>query len=197
MSKCHPILVMIMLFRPEIWIGLVGICSALCLLLALIWSIAVPERRIWPPIRTTTSLKITIWLLTIAIFASAFFLGILDWNTFGLPAWLRWSVGILLILFGNLVVWRGVFQIGMAATSGEVDELRTDGIYRWSRNPQYVADMVILAGWGILAASIWALPIMILGWVVLILAPFAEEPWLEEAYGDEFRAYKSTVRRFL
>ena len=85
----------------------------------------------------------------------------------------------------------------MAATSGDATGLVTNGLYRWSRNPQYVADMAILIGWAILSASLWALPVLAIGIAVLAIAPLAEEPWLEEVYGEQYRIYKQTVRRFI
>jgi len=58
-------------------------------------------------------------------------------------------------------------------------------------------DIAILIGWGVLSASVWALPILVLGFAVLVVAPFAEEPWLEEVYGAQYREYRKLVRRFL
>ena len=85
----------------------------------------------------------------------------------------------------------------MAATSGEATALFTNGLYRWSRNPQYVADMAILIGWGILSASIWTLPVLAIGFALLAIAPLAEEPWLEEIYGEKYRSYKKKVGRYM
>ncbi len=36
-----------------------------------------------------------------------------------------------------------------------------------------------------------------LGLVILIMAPFAEEPWLEETYGEAYRRYRARTPRFL
>lgn len=91
----------------------------------------------------------------------------------------------------------GVRKIGHGATSGEVAELKTDGHYRYSRNPQYVADMAILIGWAILSASGWAAIIAAVGVLVLASAPLAEEPWLEDTYGADYRTYKSKVPRYI
>lgn len=164
----------------------------------LLWSIQYPERRMWPPKeKATGGLKFLVWFMTSAIFAAAFFLGVMDWNRFEWPALIRWGLGLPLIIIGNIVVWRGVHKLGMAATSGEATGLKTDGLYNWSRNPQYVADIIILIGWGILAASFWTLPILVIGLAVLMVAPLAEEPWLEEIYGQVFRDYRLRVRRYL
>ncbi len=172
--------------------------AALAAMLAMIaWSLVRPDKRLWPPLQPSTPSKIVVWLLTLAIFASALFLGVADWNALSLPAAVRWSVGLPLIMAGNAVVWAGVAKIGMAATSGDADRLMTDGLYRYSRNPQYTADMAILLGWGVLSASLWALPVILGGIAALLAAPFAEEPWLENTYGDRYAAYRKATRRYL
>lgn len=33
--------------------------------------------------------------------------------------------------------------------------------------------------------------------LVFVVAPLAEEPWLEEQYGEKYRGYRGRVRRFL
>lgn len=181
----------------QILILTVGMAAGAYMLGMLLWSIARPERRVWPPDNATTAIQFRVWFITVLIFAAAFFLGLLDWNYFGLPAPIRWGIGLPLILIGNIVVWRGVHKIGLAATSGEASGLQIDGLYSWSRNPQYVADIVILIGWGTLAASLWALPVLAMGLTVLLAAPLAEESWLEEVYGDSYRNYRSGVRRYI
>ncbi len=185
-----------MLVEPKIIISLIGMSAGLFLLGGLLWSVAFPEHRFWPPKKATPGIKLCVWLLTISLFLSAFLLGVFDWNRFGWSAAIRWGVGLPLVLTGHLVVWNGVFKIGMEATSGEADTLETDGLYAWSRNPQYFADILILSGWAILAASVWALPVVVTGIFALVTAPFAEESWLEETYGGPYRQYKSRVRRF-
>ncbi|WP_299030611.1 isoprenylcysteine carboxylmethyltransferase family protein [uncultured Sulfitobacter sp.] len=188
---------MTMLGNIEVFAISVGGIAGCYLLVAFGWSIAFPERRIWPPKQATAGIKLRVWIATISIFAATFVLGIADWNSFGWPAPVRWGIGLALIIIGNVVVSIGVRKIGFNATSGAVAELKTDGLYRYSRNPQYVADMVILVGWAMLSASGWAAGIAALGIVVLAAAPFAEEPWLEDIYGADYRAYKIKVRRYI
>ena len=177
-----------------VWVGGVAGCY---LLAAFGWSIAFPERRIWPPKQATTGIKLRVWFATISIFTATFILGIANWNSFGWPISVRWGIGLSLIILGNVVVSIGVRKIGFGATSGEVAELKTDGLYRYSRNPQYVADMTILVGWAVLSASGWAILVAVFGVIVLAAAPFAEEPWLEDTYGKDYLAYKKRVRRYV
>lgn len=188
---------MIMLTEPKILLLVAGLFAGGYMLSIMLWSYMYPQRRLWPPKEATSAIKFRVWFLTTLIYAVAFFLGLLDWNYFDWSTSTRWVVGLPLILIGNIAVWSGVFKIGMAATSGEATGLKTDGMYSYSRNPQYVADIAILIGWGVLSASVWALPILMLGFAVLVVAPFAEEPWLEEVYGAQYREYKKLVRRFL
>ena len=175
----------------------IGLLAGAYMLGMLLWSIIYPQRRVWPPVEATIGIKIRVWLMTTLIFAAAFLLGLMDWNRFDLPAFVRWGIGLPLVIIGNYFVWRGVHKIGMAATSGEATGLKTDGLYGWSRNPQYMADVIILIGWGVLAASVWALPVLAIGLAVLLVAPFAEEPWLQEKYGAPYQEYKLNVRRYL
>ncbi|MEP3331136.1 isoprenylcysteine carboxylmethyltransferase family protein [Sedimentitalea sp.] len=188
---------MTMLTKIEIVAVLAGSVAGLYLLSAFAWSIAFPDRRIWPPENATMGIKFRVWFATIAIFGATFVLGITNWNSFDWPASVRWGVGLPLIFAANAIVWMGVRKIGFGATSGEVAELKTDGLYRYSRNPQYVADMVILLGWAVLSASGWAVYVAGIGVAVLTAAPLSEEPWLETNYGDQFRDYKTRVRRYL
>ncbi len=174
-----------------------GLIASGLLLAMLVWSIAVPDKRLWPPISSTVTAQFLVWVPTIAIFASAFVLGIIDWNRFEWPAWLRWGIGLPVIVICNWIVWRGVLKLGIATTSGAVGQLKTDGIYRYSRNPQYMADIGILVGWAILSGSGLTLPVAGAGILVLLIAPLAEEPWLAKIHGDAFKRYCNRTRRYL
>lgn len=181
----------------EIVFLVAGCAANLCLVCMLYWSIRRPDKQIWPPDRSTSAHRAMAWTLSTTGFASAIALGLLGWGKLETPGILRWGIGPLFIILGNVVVWTGVVQLGLAATSGAEDMLRTNGLYRYSRNPQFVADVAILAGIGLLSASSLAWPVVLSGILALVLAPFAEEPWLEERYGEAFKKYRSSTRRFL
>ena len=175
----------------------VGLLSGLVLIGALLWSIVRPSKRIWPSNNETSLIPIVAWGLTLAIFGAVIGVGILDWGSVTTPDILRWAAGPVLISAGNLIAWRGAFSIGMKATSGRRGKLVTSDLYRYSRNPQYVADMVILVGFGLLLSSLWVWSIVVVGIAALTVAPLAEEPWLHEQFGSQYRDYCTRTRRYV
>lgn len=166
-------------------------------LTAMIWSVAYPNRRIWPPRCYGPQTPVIVWGVTYVLFGTIIALGILGWSEAPIAAPLRYVLGPLLILLGNLGVWSEVIRFGLPQTGGAVGQLKIDKLYRYSRNPQYIADIAILIGWALLSASVIALPAIVAVILVLLIAPFAEEPWLEQQYGQAYRDYKAMVRRYL
>jgi protein-S-isoprenylcysteine O-methyltransferase Ste14 len=76
--------------------------------------------------------------------------------------------------------------------------LVTVGLYRYSRNPMYIAVTLMLAGWALCFSSrtlaIYTGSVM-LGFHLRVL--FGEEPWLARTHGAAWEEYKSRVPRWL
>ena len=178
-------------------ISVLGQTIAGATLAAILWPIWCPQRRIWPPQSYTWFTPVAVWGPTFTLFGAIIALGILDWGSLILPSWVRFGVGPVLIVLGNIAVWAEVAGFGIAQTGGATGTLKTDGLYRYSRNPQYVADTTMLVGWALLSASSAAIPVIVSGIVVLLVAPFAEEPWMHETYGTDYSDYKARVRRYI
>lgn len=76
--------------------------------------------------------------------------------------------------------------------------LVTTGLYRFSRNPMYVGQLLVLLGW-----VVWMGNVLNLALVVAYLAYVTyfqiipEEEVLGEKFGDEYAAYRGRVRRWL
>jgi protein-S-isoprenylcysteine O-methyltransferase Ste14 len=72
------------------------------------------------------------------------------------------------------------------------------GPYRFSRNPIYVAFLIFVLSFALLANSYWFVFAAVL---LLILLHFGvvrrEEIYLSEKFGDEYSAYCSRVRRWI
>jgi len=166
-------------------------------LTAIVWSIVRPDRRIWPPLSYVTVTPFVVWGVTYTLFGAIIALGIIGWGQAAIAGRLQYGLGPLLIILGNLAVWTEVIRFGLPQTGGAVGQLKIDGLYRYSRNPQYIADIAILIGWALFCASLVALPAIVVGIFILLVAPIAEEPWLEKHYGNSYLEYKSKVRRYL
>ncbi len=74
----------------------------------------------------------------------------------------------------------------------------TDGPFRYSRNPIYIADAVLYVGLALALDWIWALALLPF---VLVVVRFGvierEERYLERQFSDEYLRYKQRVRRWL
>ena len=72
------------------------------------------------------------------------------------------------------------------------------GLYRVSRNPMYVAVLVILFGWALAYGSrtLW-LYTAVVAIAFHLRIVLAEEPWLARVHGAEWTRYRSTVPRWL
>jgi protein-S-isoprenylcysteine O-methyltransferase Ste14 len=154
--------------------------------------------RFWPPPSHRSWQFFVSWFVALVVGVIFIFLGLLDFDSFWLPSlWQRLPVVLIVFLLSSaLGVWvYAVFPY--RATIGLGDRLITNGPYRFTRNPQYIGDSMSILGYMVFTNSwmVWVLGI--LGVVLNILAPFTEESWLEERFGDEYREYKARVPRFI
>ena len=173
------------------------IATQALLALSLVWSIVRPDTRVWPPPQRSSWQFWFTWAGTgISIFG-CLALGVLEWGAGGLSLFVRAGIGIPLLVGGvGFALW-GVRTLSAHASLGLGDQLIEKGPYRYTRNPQYVGDIVALGGWVLLAdsaASTWA-GLGAGSW--FILSPFAEESWLRARFGDAYDQYCRTVPRFV
>ena len=76
--------------------------------------------------------------------------------------------------------------------------LLTHGIYRYTRNPIYLGMLIILAGAAVFLGSLT--PFLVLPVFFFIIQEGYirhEEPFLERIFGEQYRAYRRRVRRWL
>jgi protein-S-isoprenylcysteine O-methyltransferase Ste14 len=156
-----------------------------------------PSRRVWPPPGRASWQFRMVWILTDVAAVGILVVGILDWNSFAMDHWLRLPIAGGLALAGlGLALW-GVRTLGMHRSLGLRKALVEAGPYPFTRNPQYVGDIVLLLGWAIACNSLrtWIVAALAAAWFAL--TPFTEEPWLREQYGAAYDAYRRRVPRFL
>lgn len=173
--------------------ALVVAADALFFLLML-RSIFSPEQRIWPLDRSAgvSAAAAINWTLSGVMLAGVPVLAWLDRGTLGFGAPIT---GLAVLLLGSALTAAGVLKLGVKTSSGYTDELHTAGVYRYTRNPQVVGDILAMCGVALLADSLLALAAALAGTAVHLLYPLAEEPWLREEY-DGYEEYRSAVPRF-
>ena len=77
-------------------------------------------------------------------------------------------------------------------------EIVVEGMYKFSRNPMYLGMLVFCVGFSIILSSVWILILTpVCGWLLYSVAIRHEEVYLEEKFGDSYRAYRQRVRRWI
>ncbi len=114
----------------------------------------------------------------------------------------RYAVGFALILLGVCVMALALQQFRRAGTSHETGEpatvLVSSGLFRFSRNPIYISLTLIYGGIAIAADNFWTLALLVPTLLVMNRGVIArEERHLERKFGEEYRRYKTSVRRWL
>lgn len=109
--------------------------------------------------------------------------------------WLLLGVGVALFAWTRMTFSRQHTTLNpyKAASS-----LCTGGPFRFSRNPIYVVDWIILAGVSLLMNTVWPLAFAPLIWVIIRFGVIRhEEAHLEAKFGDVYRDYRARVRRWV
>lgn len=156
-----------------------------------------PKIGLWPP---PTSRSWQFWFIWISYTTGAIgisVIGVLDWGTLGLDYQNFPAIGIALLLLAVPLNEWSMRTLSDYQTLGLKGNLITSGPYHYSRNPQYVAEILTFLGIIVVTNSTMALMIGALIIVWFVLAPFAEEPWLEQKFGKEYQAYCDHVPRFI
>jgi len=173
------------------------VLSLSILMAGIIWSVARPDKRIWPPPRKASWQYIVSWILFYLVFGLNAILLILDWNNWIFQSPLRFLLGIPIAgIGGSLLIW-GIRHLGLINTSGLSDDFVQSGPYRFTRNPQYLGDMLLFLGLSIISNSLhlWITHILLI--LVFAITPLAEEDWLLKQYGDDYQSYLNRTSRFL
>jgi protein-S-isoprenylcysteine O-methyltransferase Ste14 len=110
------------------------------------------------------------------------------------------ATGVAVTLAGEMVRLWAVHHIGVISRtrSDRLGPLVASGPFALVRNPLYVGNIVLWAGFAIVARLVWMAPVI----VVLLGAEYHaivrwEERLLESRLGDAYRAYAARVPRWL
>lgn len=80
----------------------------------------------------------------------------------------------------------------------KASNLVTTGIYRYTRNPMYLALLMLLIGWALyLGSAIAALFPPLFVWLITVVQIKKEEKALQQRFAEAYLDYKRNVRRWL
>lgn len=130
---------------------------------------------------------------------------------FLVPAWMAWRMGLRVpshpagVAVGAVgtiaLLWcvRDFYVAGKGTLApwAPPERLVVVGLYRWSRNPMYVAVLLLLVGWGVLfqsAALGTYAGVVALSFHLRVL--FHEEPTLARRHGAAWEEYSAQVPRW-
>ena len=173
------------------------VLSLSILLAGIIWSVARPAKRIWPPSGKSSWQYYLAWNLFYLVFGLNTLIIFLDWNNWIFLNPLRFLIGIPLVgVGGSLLIW-GIRHLGLSNTSGVSDVFVNNGPYRFTRNPQYLGDILLFLGLSIISNSLhlWITHSLLI--LVFAITPLAEEDWLLKQYSDDYQSYLNRTSRFL
>ncbi len=122
--------------------------------------------------------------------------------SFDIPA--RRALVILFFFLGGIVAVPAIAAFRSADTTVDprfpekATRLVVGGVYRYSRNPMYLGLLFLLIAWALYLSNVLGfagLPLFVLAMNHLQIGP--EERAMERQFGDEFRAYRESVRRWI
>ena len=107
-------------------------------------------------------------------------------------------LSIVLIAVGLLAVLVPMSRLGFDTSVGQrVSGLKDSGLYRYTRNPQIVAYLMIVVGyallWPSLAGALWSAVYVLIAHVMVR----TEEEHLARVYGDDYRRYCERTPRYI
>lgn len=122
-------------------------------------------------------------------------------NNINLDFWMD-VVGILIIISGQVIRASviGLVYIKRGGVNKKIhaDTLVQDGIFAHCRNPLYVGNILILLGFLVIHNNPW---VYLCGCTFYLFSYYAivkaEESFLQEKFGDEFKQYCNNVSRWL
>lgn len=112
------------------------------------------------------------------------------------------TAGIVIFILGLLIAGMSGRKFASDKQSPSVHAPTTavyqDGIYAYTRNPMYLGVMLWVVAAALYFDKVWIL-IMVVPLVIFMnkVVIEKEEAYLEEKFGDDYRAYKEKVRRWI
>jgi protein-S-isoprenylcysteine O-methyltransferase Ste14 len=110
--------------------------------------------------------------------------------------------GIVVLALGIWLVLAAASLFGRLGTPPNPTQpttaLATDGPYRFTRNPMYLGMGLMLGGFALTGNALWPLIALVpVVGIIRLQVVDREERYLEAKFGNEYREFKTRVRRWI
>jgi protein-S-isoprenylcysteine O-methyltransferase Ste14 len=124
------------------------------------------------------------------------------WPAPFLPASIQYALGAVLFVLAGALAGTAIIRFLRAGTNVPTRRPATTlviaGPYRFSRNPIYVGMILLLLSIGVMVDSVWIMALAVPFALVLRYGVIArEERYLEAKFGEPYRTYRASVRRWV
>jgi len=147
--------------------------------------------------------RLTLIATALIVFVFSFLEGYYEW--FSPITWMNSSVlmiiGIILLILALIWVLVAQIQMGDSWRIGIDEESKSTlvqhGLFGVSRNPIFLGMLIMLVGLLLLLPTAATLTVTVLGFVLIHVQVRLEEAFLTEKYGEDYRKYQMSVRRWI
>lgn len=102
-------------------------------------------------------------------------------------------VGLIIYVVAIVLYAKSVIDFSRPQEGG----MNRRGLYRYSRNPMYVAFFLYFLGCGLLVGSWIYLAVLLVFQISVHYLILSEERWCIKQFGEDYRRYMRRVRRYL
>src|SRR5262249_6445104 len=160
------------------------------------------SRRWQEKLRDALGVVLVLFLVGQAVRAAALAQSLVRLDLNYHPATEIWQSTGMALLFGGIALLV-IAQLNLGASwrigieEGSQPGLVMNGLYRFCRNPIFLAILIVLTGYTLLLPTRLSLTLLVGGFIGMRQQAVTEEAYLCRTYGDVFRAYARRVGRFL
>lgn len=102
-------------------------------------------------------------------------------------------LGIIVYLIGTILYMKSIIDFSKPETNG----INKNGLYKYSRNPMYLAFFLYFLGCNLLINSWLYFVILLIFQISVHYLILSEERWCIKKFGEEYKNYMKQVRRYI
>ncbi len=102
-------------------------------------------------------------------------------------------IGLVLFILGTILYLKSTIDFAKPQKMG----INKNGLYKWSRNPMYLAFFIYFLGCTLLIDSWSYFIILIVLQISVHFLIISEERWCIKKFGEEYKKYMKKVKRYI